>query len=177
VNENIKQSLVGTAKEIQMSPLKITFLMTFLTVIAVRIGRALGGAEGALIALMIALVVHAINYWFSDKIILGIHGAKEIQPDGLPALYRTVQDLTCRAQMPMPKLYLLPRRTATAFATGRDEKHAAVAVTADIQTLDEAKLRSMLARELSRLKNRDRLGGTITASVTGVISALVTIGK
>src|SRR5215475_5167563 len=168
---------LGTAKEIQMSPLKMTFLMTFLTVIAVKVGRALGGTEGALIALMIALAVHAIHYWFIDKIILRMHGAKEIQPDGLPGLYRTVQDLTCRAQMPMPKFYLLPRRKATAFATGRDEKHAVVAVTEDIQTLDEAKLRSMLNRELSRLKNRDRLGGTITASVIGAISALLTFGK
>jgi heat shock protein HtpX len=165
------------AKEIQMNTLKTTFLMTFLTVIVIKVGRALGGAEGALIALAIALVVHAINYWLIDKIILRMHGAKEIRPDGLPGLYRTVQDLTCRAQMPMPKFYLLPRRTATAFATGRDEKHAAVAVTQDIQKLDEAKLESLLARELFRLKNRDRLGGTITASVTGAISALVTIGR
>ena len=160
-----------------MNALKMTFLMTFLTVIVVKVGRSLGGAEGALIALMIALVVHAINYWFSDKFILFIRGAKKIQPGGLPGLYRTIQDLTCRAQIPMPKLYLLPRRTTTAFATGRDEKHALVAVTEDIQTLNEAKLRSMLNRELSRLKNRDRLGGTITASVIGAISALLTFGK
>ena len=160
-----------------MNGLKITFLMTFLTVIAVKVGKALGGAEGALIALMIALAVHAINYWFSDKIILRMRGAKEIQPTGVPGVYHTVQELTCRAQMPMPKFYLIPRRTATAFATGRDERHAAVAVTEDIQTLEEPKLQSMLARELSRLKNRDRLGGTITASVVGAISALVDIGK
>lgn len=160
-----------------MNTLKMTFLMTFLTVIVVKVGRVLGGSEGALVALMIALVVHAINYWFIDKIILRMHGAKEIKPDGLPILYRTVQDLTCRAQMPMPKLFLLPRRAATAFATGRDEKHAAVAVTEDIQTLDEAKLKSILTREFSRLKNRDRLGGAITASVIGAISALVSIGK
>jgi len=172
-----KDSLAGLAREIQMNALKMTFLMTFLTVIVVKAGRSLGGAEGALIALMIALVVHAINYWFIDKFILRLRGAKEIRPDGLPRLYRTVQDLTCRAQIPMPKLYLLPRRTSTAFATGRDEKHALVAVTDDIQTLDEAKLRSMLDHELSRLKNRDRLGGTITASVIGAISALLTFGQ
>jgi heat shock protein HtpX len=160
-----------------MNTFKMTFMMTFLTVIVVRVGRALDGAEGALIALMIALVVHAINYLFIDKIILRMHGAKEIQPDGLPGLYRTVQDLTSQAQMPMPRFYLLPRRTAMAFATGRDEKHAAVAVTKDIQTLDETKLQSILARELSRVKHRDRLGGAITASVTGAISALVNIGK
>lgn len=160
-----------------MHALKTTFLMTFLTVIVVKMGKMLGGAEGALIALVIAVVVHAINYWFSDKIILRLRGAKKIQPEGMPRLYRTVQTLTCRAQMPMPQFYLLPRQTATAFATGRDEKHAAVAVTVDIQSLDEDKLQSRLARELSRLKNRDRLGGTITASVTGAISALVDFSR
>jgi heat shock protein HtpX len=160
-----------------MNTLKTTFLMTFLTVIAVRVGRTLGGTDGALIALMIALVGHGINYWFMDKIILRIRGAKEIQPSDVPWLYRMMQDLTCRAQMPMPKLYLLPKRAATAFATGRDEKHAAVAITEDIQTLEETKLKDMLGRELSRLKNRDRFGATITASVTWAISALVNIGK
>src|SRR5262245_55677624 len=160
-----------------MHALKTTFLMTFLTVIAVKMGKMLGGAEGALIALVIAVLVHAINYWFSDKIILRLHGAKKIPPDGMPRLYQTVQTLTCRAQMPMPQFYLLPRRTATAFATGRDEKHAAVAVTMDIQSLDEDKLQGRLARELARLKNRQRLGGTITASVTGAIAALVDISR
>jgi len=79
--------------------------------------------------------------------------------------------------MPMPKFYLLPKQAGTAFATGRDEKHAAVAITQDIQSLDETKLKDMLGRELSRLKNRDRLGGTITAGVSGAISALINIGK
>jgi heat shock protein HtpX len=169
--------MFGMLKENQMNAFKITFLMTFLTVIVIKVGKALGGAEGALIALMIALAVHTINYWFIDKIILRMRGAREIQPTGLPALYRTVQELAFRTQMPMPKFYLLPRRTATAFAVGRDEKHAAVAVTEDIQTVGEPQLQSMLARELSRLKNRDRLGGAITASVVGAISALVDIGQ
>ena len=160
-----------------MNALKMTFLMTFLTVIAVRVGRSVGGTDGALIALMIALVGHGLHYWFIDKIILRIRGAKKIQPNDVPRLYRIVQDLTCRAQMPMPKFYLLPKQAGTAFATGRDEKHAAVAITQDIQSLDETKLKDMLGRELSRLKNRDRLGGTITASVTGTISALINIGK
>ena len=160
-----------------MNALKMTFLMTFLTVIAVKVGKVLGGVDGALIALMIALVGHGINYWFIDKIILRIYGAKEIQPDDVPWLYRLVQDLTCQAQMPVPKFYLLPERTATVFATGKDEKHAAVAITQDIQMHGEANLQVMLGQQLSRLKNRDRLGATITASVAGAFSALVEIGK
>src|SRR5262249_35561739 len=154
-----------------------TFLMTFLTVIVVKAGRSLGGAEGALIALMIALVIHAINYWFIDKFILRLHGAKEIRPDGLPRLYRTIQDLTRRAQIPMPKLYLLPRRRSPAFPPEREKRNAWVAVPEDIKPLEEAKPRSRLDHELSRLKNRDRLGGTITASVIGAISALLTFGQ
>src|SRR5262249_57546707 len=108
----------------------------------VKAGGWSAGGGGAVDALKDGFVYHGINYWFIDKFILRLHGAKEIRPDGLPRLYRTIQDLTRRAQIPMPKLYLLPRRTSTAFATGRDEKHALVAVTDDIQTLDEAKLRS-----------------------------------
>ena len=160
-----------------MNALKMTFLMTFLTVVAVKVGKALGGMDGALIAFMIALVGHGINYWFIDKIILRIYGAQEIQPNDLPWLHRLVQDLTCQAKMPMPKFYLLPKRTATVFATGKDEEHAAVAITRDIQMRDEANLQVMLGRELSRLKNRDRLGATITASVAGAFAALVEIGK
>ena len=160
-----------------MNTLKVTFLMTFLTVIAVKVGKTLGGAEGALIALVIALIVHVINYWFSDKIILRMHGAKEIQPDGVPGLCHLVQELTCRAQMPMPKFYLLPGRTATAIATGRDEKHAAVAVTGGIQNPEKTKPPRMLAREMSPPHKRDRLGGKIPAQVAGGQFLLVGIGQ
>jgi heat shock protein HtpX len=160
-----------------MNTLTTTFLMAFLTVTLVTTGKELGGAAGAWIAFAFALAMHAISYRFSDGIILRMHGAKEILPDEAPWLYRVVQELTYRMQMPMPKLYVLRRRTPTTLATGRDEKHAAVAVTEDMQILGEVKLRGMLARELSGIKNRDRLAGAIGASVTGAISVLVNIGE
>ena len=161
-----------------MNTLQTTFLMSLLTVIAVTAGSGLGGKEGALIAFIFALIIHGISYWYGDKVVLRAYGAKEIQPDEAPRLYRIVQELTCRAQMPMPKLYLISRNTPIAFAAGRDEKHAAAAVTKDmLQFLDEAELRSVLARDLSRIKNRDRLVGTIAAAVTGVISMLANIAR
>jgi heat shock protein HtpX len=153
--------------------LQTTFVAALLTVIFVTTGKALGGKEGALIAFILASACHTIAYWYSDKIVLRIYGAKEIQPDDAPCLYRIVQDLTFRAEMPMPKIYLISRYSPNAFATGRDEKHAGVVVTKSIlQTPDETRLRRVLAQELSQIKNRDRLVGTIAATASGAISML-----
>ncbi len=159
-----------------MNVLQTTFIMAFLTVIVVSTGKEFGGPAGAWIAFACALVIHGISYRFSDGISLRMHGASEIQPDEAPWLYRIVQELIYRMQMPVPRLYVLRRHTPAAFATGRDEKHAAVAVTEDMQILDAVKLRGILARDLSTIKNRDRLAGTIAASLTGAISVLVNIG-
>jgi heat shock protein HtpX len=161
-----------------MNTLKTTFLMALLTVLLVIAGGALGGEGGIVIAFFFALAMNGISYWFSDKIVLRMYGAKEIGLDDAPRLRRIVQDLTLRAQMPMPKLYLIPQETLNAFATGRDEKHAAVAVTEGIlQTLDEAELRGVLAHELSHIKNRDILIGTIAATMAGAITMLASIAR
>jgi len=102
-----------------------------------------------------------------------MYGAKEISADEAPTLHRIIQDLTLRARMPMPKLYLIPQEAPNAFATGRDEKHAAVAVTEGILAiLNEKELRGVLAHELSHIKNRDILIGTIAATMAGAISML-----
>jgi heat shock protein HtpX len=117
--------------------------------------------------------LNSVSYWFSDKIVLRMYGAKEIGPGDSAKLHRIVQELALRAQMPMPKLYLIPQEAPNAFATGRDEKHAAVAVTESIlRILDEAELRGVLAHELSHIKNRDILVGTIAATMAGAISTL-----
>jgi len=156
-----------------MNTLKTTFLMALLTVLLVTAGGALGGEGGMMMAFIFALVMNGVSYWFSDKIVLRMYGAKEIGPEESPRLHRVVQELTLLAKIPMPKLYLIPQEAPNAFATGRDEKHAAVAVTEGIlRILDEAELRGVLAHELSHIKNRDILVGTIAAAMAGAISML-----
>src|SRR5438132_10226614 len=148
-----------------MEAFKITFLLMFLSVALIRTGRMLGGEEVAWVAFIFALATHGISYWFGDKIILWIYGAKEIEGNKAPRLYRIVQELTFRDQMPMPRFYLLPQRSPIAFATSRNEKHTAVAIQQDIHGLDEAKLRSVLAQHLSQIKHLDRIAENVTTSV------------
>ena len=156
-----------------MNTFKTTFLMALLTVLLVTAGGAMGGEGGMMLAFLFALVMNGVSYWFSDKIVLRMYGATEIGADEAPTLHRIVRDLTLRAQMPMPKLYLIPQEAPNAFATGRDEKHAAVAVTQGIlEILNENELRGVLAHELSHVKNRDILVGTIAATMAGAISML-----
>ena len=161
-----------------MNTLKTTFLMALLTVLLVTAGGMLGGQNGMVMAFLFALVMNGISYWFSDKIVLRMYGAQEIGPPDAPSLYRIVQELTLRAQMPMPKLYLIPEETPNAFASGRNEKNAAVAVTQGIlRILNEAELRGVLAHELSHVKNRDILVGTIAATMVGAVSMLANIAQ
>jgi heat shock protein HtpX len=161
-----------------MNTLKTTFLMALLTVLLVTAGGMLGGQNGMVMAFLFALVMNGVSYWFSDKIVLRMYGAQEIGPPDAPSLYRIVQELALRAQMPMPKLYLIPEETPNAFATGRNEKNAAVAVTQGIlRILNEAELRGVLAHELSHVKNRDILVGTIAATMAGAVSMLANIAQ
>ena len=161
-----------------MNTLKTTFLMALLTVLLVIAGGALGGQGGIVTAFLFAVVMNGVSYWFSDKIVLRMYGAKEVEPKDAPRLYSIVQDLTLRAHMPMPKVYLIPQETPNAFATGRDEQHAAVAVTRGIlDILTEAELRGVLAHELSHVKNRDILIGTIAATMAGAISMLAYVAQ
>jgi heat shock protein HtpX len=156
-----------------MNTLKTTFLMALLTVLLVTAGGMLGGEGGMIMAFLFALVMNGVSYWFSDKIVLRMYGAKEVGPEDAPRLHQIVQELALRAQMPMPRLYVIPEETPNAFATGRNERNAAVAVTQGIlRILDEAELRGVLAHELSHVKNRDILVGTIAATMAGAISML-----
>jgi heat shock protein HtpX len=161
-----------------MNTLKTTFLMALLTVLLVMAGGALGGQGGMVTAFLFALVMNGLSYWFSDKIVLRMYGAKEVEPKDAPKLYRILQDLTLRAHLPMPRVYVIPQEAPNAFATGRDEKHAAVAVTEGIlDILSESELRGVLAHELSHVKNRDILIGTIAATMAGAISMLANIAQ
>jgi heat shock protein HtpX len=161
-----------------MDTLRTTFLLAFLNVTFVSAGTALHGVEGALIAFVSFSVLHGIGYWWSDKIILRMRGAKELGPAEAPWLYSLVQEFAIRTQSPMPTLYLLPKNDATPFAAGRSEKHAALAVPKEIiKSGGEANLRSLLARELARLKKRDRLVGALAATAAGAISLVAALGK
>jgi heat shock protein HtpX len=156
-----------------MNTLKTTFLMALMTVLLVTAGGMLGGEGGMVIAFLFALVMNGISYWFSDKIVLRMYGAQEAGPQEAPDLHRMVRELALRAQIPMPKLYVIPEEAPNAFATGRNPSHAAVAVTQGIvRILDERELRGVLAHELSHIKNRDILVGTIAAAMAGAVSML-----
>lgn len=151
---------------------KTFFLMTVLTVIFVLVGGLLGGREGAVIAFGFAAVTNFFAYWFSDKMVLKRYRAQEVtSPD--ERLYRIVHNLISKANLPMPKVYIIPQSTPNAFATGRNPKHAAVAATQGIiNLLDDDELSGVMAHELTHVKNRDMLTGTIAATFAGAITML-----
>jgi heat shock protein HtpX len=156
-----------------MNTLKSVMLLAVLSAILIWAGGAIGGKNGALIALMIAGVMNFISYWWSDKIVLSMYGAKEVTPDEAPELYNIVQELAQNAGLPMPKVYIAPQEAPNAFATGRNPDHSAVAVTNGIlKLLSREELKGVLAHELTHVKNRDILIGTIAATIAGAISYL-----
>jgi len=124
-------------------------------------------------ALAFGAIFNLGSYWFSDKIVLAMYGAKPVEEAAAPALHRVVRTLATRASIPMPRVYLIPSETPNAFATGRNPQHAAVAVTEGImRLLDEQELEGVLAHELAHVKNRDVLISTIAATLAGAITYL-----
>ncbi len=161
-----------------MNTMKTVFLMALLTVLLVLIGQWLGGQGGMLIAFLFAIVMNFGSYWFSDKIVLRMYGAQELSQSDNPGLFRIVQDLTARAGLPMPRVYLIQDPQPNAFATGRNPEHAAVAVTQGIlRTLSEDELRGVLGHELTHVKHRDTLIGAIAATMAGAISMLANMAQ
>lgn len=156
-----------------MNTLKTTFLMTLLTVLLVFVGQALGGRNGAMFALIFALVMNGVSYWFSDKIVLAMYRARQVTEAEAPVVYSIVADLAMRSQMPMPKVYTMDSPSPNAFATGRNPRHAAVAVTTGIMNiLNREELTGVLAHELSHVRHRDILISTVAATAAGAISML-----
>ena len=152
---------------------KTGLLLAVLTAMLVIIGGAIGGQHGMVIAFFFALVMNFFSYWFSDKMVLAMYGAQPIEESQAPALYAIVRRLTTKAQIPMPRVYLIQSDTPNAFATGRNPEHAAVAVTEGIlRILDQDELEGVLAHELSHVKNRDVLISTIAATLAGAITYL-----
>ena len=161
-----------------MNTIKTTMLLTALTLILVWAGGALGGQSGAVFAFIIALIMNFGSYWFSDKIVLSMYKAQEVSEKEEPQLYAMVSELAGKANLPVPKVYIIPQDTPNAFATGRNPEHAAVAVTTGIlNLLSKEELEGVMAHELAHVKNRDILVGSIAATIAGAISMLANMAQ
>jgi heat shock protein HtpX len=157
---------------------KTGLLLAALTALLVVAGRALGGQQGMVIAFVLALVMNVGSYWFSDRIVLGMYRAQPVTPAEAPELYAMVTRLCERAGLPMPQLYVIDDPTPNAFATGRDPKHAAVAVNQGLlSVLDRAEVEGVIAHELAHIKNRDTLISTIAATIAGAITMLANMAQ
>ncbi len=161
-----------------MNQFKTFFLMLVLTVLFILVGTAIGGRNGAVYAFIFAALMNFFSYWFSDKIVLRMYGAKEVSESEAPELYGVVAELTSKASLPMPKVYIMENDTPNAFATGRNPQHAAVAVTTGILgILSRDELMGVIGHELSHIQHRDILISTIAATMAGAISMLASMAR
>ena len=152
---------------------KTGLLLAVLTAMLVVIGGAIGGQQGMVMAFFLALAMNFFSYWFSDKMVLAMYRAQPLDERQAPELHAMVRRLAQRAQIPMPRVYMIPGDTPNAFATGRNPEHAAIAVTEGIlRILDQDELEGVLAHELSHVTNRDILISTIAATLAGAITYL-----
>lgn len=157
----------------EMNNLKTFVLLVGLTMVLVVGGAALGGKTGMTIALVMAFAMNFFAYWFSDKVVLRMYGAQEVTEAQAPELYGMVRELARRAELPMPKVYIIEGDQPNAFATGRNPSHGAVAVTTGImRILDREELRGVIAHELAHIKHRDILIGTVAATIAGALTYL-----
>jgi heat shock protein HtpX len=157
--------------------MKTAMLMAAITALFGVVGAALGGQAGMLLALAFAVVSNFFAYWFSDKMVLRMYNAREVDETTAPQFYGMVRELADRARMPMPRVYLIDEAAPNAFATGRNPQHAAVAATTGIlSVLSARELRGVMAHELAHVKHRDILISTISATMAGAISALANFG-
>lgn len=157
--------------------MKTAMLMTLMTLLLMVIGDFFGGLQGMTVMLVIGVVMNFFTYWNSDKMVLAHYNAKQVDRNSAPRLYGIVERLAKKAQLPMPKVYIIDSPIPNAFATGRDPEHAAVAVnTALADILDEDELAGVLGHELSHVKHRDILISTVAASMAGAISTIAQWG-
>jgi heat shock protein HtpX len=156
-----------------MNYVKTAMLLALLTAILVALGAAVGGQAGMVVAFLIALAMNAFSYWNSDKVVLRMYGAREVDESSAPELYGVVRELAQNAGLPMPRVYVMQNDQPNAFATGRNPEHAAVcASTGLLQVLSRDELAGVLAHELTHVKNRDTLIMTIAATIGGAVSML-----
>jgi heat shock protein HtpX len=160
-----------------MKTFKTAFLLTALTVLLIFIGGIFGGRGGMTIALCVAILMNAVTYFFSDKIALASAGAKPISREQAPRLYAVMERLAAKANIPVPKLYLIPQPAPNAFATGRNPSHASVAVTQGLMDLmSDDELEGVIAHELSHVRNYDILTSSIAATLAGAVTWIARMG-
>lgn len=159
-----------------MNGMKTAILLAALAALLIFIGGAFGGQGGVVVAFFFAVAVNVVSYWFSDKIVLRMHRAAEVGEDHV--LYRVTRRLAQKAGLPMPKVYVIPNDSPNAFATGRDQNHAAVAATEGLlRMLSETELEGVIAHELAHVKHRDILISTVAATIAAAILALVRMAQ
>jgi heat shock protein HtpX len=152
---------------------KTAVLMAAITALFMLIGAYIGGRQGMTVALLVAVGMNFFSYWFSDKLVLRMYNAREVDETTAPQFHRTIRELATQAGLPMPRVYLIEEDAPNAFATGRDPQHAAVAATTGIlRVLTDRELRGVMAHELAHVLHRDILISTITATMAGAISML-----
>lgn len=161
-----------------MNTVRTTVLLAGLTVLLVLIGGAFGGRIGMLIALGMAAAMNLGSYWFSDRAVLRMHGARQVSETEAPELYGMVRELAHNARLPMPRVFIMGSDTPNAFATGRNPSHAAVAATTGLlRLLDRDEVRAVLAHELAHVLHRDTLTGAIAATISGAITMLANMAQ
>jgi heat shock protein HtpX len=161
-----------------MNTIKTTLLMTILTVLLVLAGNLLGGQTGMIIAFAFAIMMNVGTYWFSDKVVLKMYKAQELDRNQYADIYAMTEEMTGRAGIPMPAMYMIRGEQPNAFATGRDPEHAAVALTEGIvRLLNRDELRGVIAHELAHIRNRDILVATIAATLAGAITMMANMAQ
>jgi len=161
-----------------MNQAKTVFLLVLLTGLLLGLGWAFGGTTGVIIAFGFSLAMNAWTYWFSDRLALAMSGAHQVSEQDEPDLHRVVQEVADMARLPKPKVYVIQNDSPNAFATGRNPKHSAVAVTTGIRRiLDREELKAVMAHELGHVRNRDILVSTIVATVAGAVMFLASIAR
>jgi heat shock protein HtpX len=157
---------------------KTTLLLASLTALIMLIGGYFGGRSGMIIAFAFAVIMNFGAYWFSDKVVLKMYNARQVDPSQAPGLYQMVERLAQKSGLPTPRVYVIPQEQPNAFATGRNPEHAVIAVTQGIlRLMNDEELEGVLAHELGHVKNRDILIGSIAATLAGAIMMLASMAR
>nr|MBN2277757.1 zinc metalloprotease HtpX [candidate division Zixibacteria bacterium] len=161
-----------------MNSIKVFFLFLLLTLLFLLVGFALGGRNGMVIAFILAAVMNFFSYWFSDRIVLKLYRARPVDEATHRRLYRVVRSVSQKAPVPMPKIYIIPSKAPNAFATGRNESHAAVAATEGLlEILNDSELEGVIGHEMAHIVNRDMLIQTVAATMAGAIAMLASMAR